>query len=718
VSLFRGVTVGTTLTLDKGRWSKELRESKAELKAWSASAEKASTRMGSGWTKASKAFGHAVKYGFVAGGAAAAIGIGYAVKASMDFDQSMSKVKALTGATGKSFDGLRQQAILLGAKTTFSAGQAAQAMSELGAAGFSTTQIMTAMPGVLNAAAASGEDMASVASIMTATMNGFGLSAKNTAHIADVLAAAANDSSVSVADIGMSFKYVAPIAKVAHQSLENVAAVLAVLGNNGIKADTAGTSLRQGLLRVGTTGRDAYEALGISAFDAQGKMKALPTMVGDLHKALAGMSDQKRIAAIKAIFGVNASPAWALMIDKGPAQMEKLGQKYLKVDGAAKKMGLTMRDNVAGAWENFKGSLETVAISLDDLFKSKLKGGLQAAAAGFNQVTMALKGQGPHAKLVKQLITGIASGASVLKTILLQTGRAFVSSFRAASGGASGAAASFGGFAATVGQFAGTVLPAFASILGTTTGLLLSHKSAVLAAVGGYVAFKVASEVGTMLQGLNASLNIAGAAYGKLSAQQAIASLTAKGVAVSEAAVTVEIEAMTVAQKAATWAQLGFNKAITENPIGLVATGVALAAGAFLAWKSNSHDAESASDKATAANKRLLASMNAIRDANLASRSASFGYIDAVKHEKDATLAATAAGMKYGTHSKQYAAAQYEAARATAQREDAEARLGDAMKDRKTKSDNALKALRDDQQVMKDSGKNIDALRAAIGKMP
>ena len=109
------------------------------------------------------------------------------LKVATDFEKSMSGVQAITGATGEEFEKLRQTAIDLGATTSFSSGEVAEAMTEMAKAGWSTTQIIDGMSGVLDATAASGESLATVSTIVADAITGFGLSAKDSARVADLM---------------------------------------------------------------------------------------------------------------------------------------------------------------------------------------------------------------------------------------------------------------------------------------------------------------------------------------------------------------------------------------------------------------------------------------------------------------------------------------------------------------------------------------------------
>ena len=234
----------------------------------------------------------------ITGTAVALEGIGIAaVKAGSDFEAQMSRVKAISGAAGTEFEKLKDQAIQLGADTSFSASQAAEGMENLAAAGFTTNEIMEAMPGLLDMAAASGEDLANSSEIAASTLRGFGLEAEEAGHVADVLAENANRTNAAVSDTGEAMKYVAPLARAAGISFEETAAAIGIMANAGIKGSQAGTTLRGAISRLSKPTddmRDAMEELGISFYDSNGKMKSLSEQVGMLEGAFGGMTDEQK----------------------------------------------------------------------------------------------------------------------------------------------------------------------------------------------------------------------------------------------------------------------------------------------------------------------------------------------------------------------------------------------------------------------------------------
>ncbi len=163
-----------------------------------------------------------------------------AVKTTADFDATMSKVSAVSGATGEDLDALRAKAREMGAQTKFSASEAGEAMNYMSMAGWKTNDMLNGIEGIMNIAAASGEDLATTSDIVTDALTALGMSADDSAHFADILAAASSNVNTNVSLMGESFKYVAPVAGAMGASAEDLSIALGLMANSGIKGSQAG----------------------------------------------------------------------------------------------------------------------------------------------------------------------------------------------------------------------------------------------------------------------------------------------------------------------------------------------------------------------------------------------------------------------------------------------------------------------------------------------
>ena len=305
------------------------------------------------------------------------IGVGVAAaKVGGDFEEQMSRVKAISGATGDTFEQMKQQAIDLGAKTAFSAKESAAGMENLASAGFSAQEIMKAMPGLLDLAAVSGGDVA-LASENTATaLRGFGLEASEAGHVADVFARAAADTNAEVGDMGEALKYVAPVANSMGISLEETAAAIGIMSDAGIKGSQAGPTLRGALSRLARPTKamqDTMDNLGVSFYDADGKMKPLKTQVELLKKAFEGLTPEQQQNALVTLYGQESLSGMMALIDKGPDSLGKLTKSLKDSDGAADDMARTMQDNMNSSIEQMFGAFESAAIVIQKILAPSIK---------------------------------------------------------------------------------------------------------------------------------------------------------------------------------------------------------------------------------------------------------------------------------------------------------------------------------------------------------
>jgi TP901 family phage tail tape measure protein len=326
---------------------------------------------------------------------AAAIGTGLvlSVRTAMEFEKAMSGVTAKVGGTSEEMAELNKLARDLGRSTQFSAKQAAEGMDFLAMAGFKSNEIIAAMPGLLNLAAAGNLELGVAADIASNILGGMNLKAEETARVADVLAKAATSSNVSVEMLGETFKFVAPVAAKAGVSLEEVAAAAGLLGDAGIQGSEAGTGLRSVLLRLAappTEAAGALNRLSVSTKDAAGNMRPLGDILRDVDKRFKelnlGTADQLQIQ--NALFGKTAIATGAILQQAAAnGTLDEKTKLLMNSQGAAAKMAETMNDNLAGAFTRLTSAIEGFQIQLVSGSSPALKGLVDGLAGAINVVT-------------------------------------------------------------------------------------------------------------------------------------------------------------------------------------------------------------------------------------------------------------------------------------------------------------------------------------------
>lgn len=348
-------------------------------------------------------------------------GIGAAVvNVGMDFEAQMSRVQAISGAVGNDFTNLTQLAKQLGAETSFSALEAAEGMENLASAGFDVTEIMEAMPGLLDLAAVSGGDVAAASEVAASALNAFGLEASEVGHVADVFAKAAADTNAETLDMGEAMKYVAPVAKSMGISLEETAAAIGIMSDAGVKGSQAGTTLRGALSRLAKPTkvmRDKMDELGISFYDAQGNMLPLEKQVAILQNKFKGLTQEEQNNALVTLYGQESLSGMLALIEAGPDKLNELTTSFENADGAAAEMAATMRDNLAGDVESLTGSLETLGIALYEGLNAPMRDVVQQADSYMAQLQEAFNTGGfdgfvgSLGDVLSQAVTSIVSYA-------------------------------------------------------------------------------------------------------------------------------------------------------------------------------------------------------------------------------------------------------------------------------------------------------------------
>lgn len=479
--------------------------SDAFKKAWNEierSSEVSADAVVNNWTGAADKIKSIIGTAAKATGAAAVTGLAAATKAGMDFEAQMSRVRSISGANNEEFARLNEQAKQLGADTAFSALEAAEGMENLASAGFDVEETIAAMPGMLDLAASSGEDLASSADIAASTLRGFKMDASEAGHVADVLAKNAADTNAAVADTGEAMKYVAPVASAMGIEFEETAASIGIMADAGIKGSQAGTTLRGALSRIAKPTkvmRETMDELGISFYDADGKMKSLTDMTAMLEEKTAGLSEEQRNQALITLFGQESLSGMLALISRGSGELQRLTEEYKNCDGSAEEMAKTMQDNLKGAVEQLGGSAESLGIELYENIEEPLKDVTKSATEQINDLTDALKDDGIKGIIPEETVTTVKNLGS------------------AASAAAKGGVKALGAGMEFLGENLDVVLPAAASLLTVVKGY-----TALKTVVSTFTAAK------TAMEGASTGMTLLGTAV-KLFTGQAMTATTATG---------------------------------------------------------------------------------------------------------------------------------------------------------------------------------------------
>ena len=359
----------------------------------------------------------------------------YAAKVGGDFEAQMSKVSAISGATGDDLQALEDKAKQLGIDTKFSATEAGQAFEYMAMAGWKTEQMLNGVAGIMDLAAASGEDLASVSDIVTDAMTAFGLSADQSTHFADVLAKASSNANTNVGLMGETFKYVAPVAGAMGFNVEDTATAIGLMANAGIKGSQAGTALRAMLSRLAKPTDEVETAmtkLNLSITNSDGSMRELDDIMVDLRKGFAGLTEAQQTQIAAQLAGQEAMSGLLAIVNTSEAEYDKLTTAIYSADGAAKQMANTMANNLKGKFTLLKSSAEGFGLALYDKIQQPLTDMVSWAVDGLNQLTTAFNENGVDGlvnaagNILSEVIKEIVNGLPKIVDLAIQTIDSFI----------------------------------------------------------------------------------------------------------------------------------------------------------------------------------------------------------------------------------------------------------------------------------------------------
>lgn len=456
------------------------------------------------------------------------------------FEASMSQVAATMGITAaaKEFEILSAAAKEMGESTKFSASQAGEALNYLALAGYDAEKAVSALPTVLNVAAAGGMELASASDMITDAMSALGLETSQMSTFADQLAVTAQKSNTSVSQLGEAILTVGGTAKTLSGGVTEMNTALGILADNGIKGSEGGTMLRNVILSLSaptSTAAAALQSLGVTAFDASGAMRPLQDTFADLDTALSTLSDQEKNAVLSDIFnkvdlkGVNA------LLSTSAERFDELSGYISDCAGAAAQMAETMDDNLAGDLTIMQSALEGLGIAAYEKFQVPFREAVQEVTGYIGDLTSSMN-DGELSGSVEKISQG------------------------------------FSDLAASAIKFVGNnVIPAVVSGLEVIVDHAYALKNLIALIAAEFIALKAAAVLTPIVE----SIMAANRAVTLFAAEMSAANLQQLALSGGMTASEIVVGLFTGKISAATAATAAFNAVCSINPIVLVATALA-----------------------------------------------------------------------------------------------------------------------------------------------
>lgn len=296
------------------------------------------------------------------------------------FETSMSKVSALSGATGDDLAALEAKARELGSTTTFSASQAADALGYMALAGWDTQSMLAGVGPVLSLAQAGELDLAAASDLVTDYLSAFNMTAEDTGRMVDVLAYAQANANTTVDGLGQAFKNCAANCNAAGMDVETTSAAIAMMANQGLKGSEAGTALNAVMRDMTQRMEDGSIKIGdatVAVMDAQGNYRDFADILADVESATDGMGDAEKAAALQSTFTADSIKGLNLMLNAGSGELSSFRDDLYGCAGAAEDAAKAMTDNLQGDLAGMGSAFEELALKIYDGVQEPLRDAVQ-----------------------------------------------------------------------------------------------------------------------------------------------------------------------------------------------------------------------------------------------------------------------------------------------------------------------------------------------------
>lgn len=353
-------------------------------------------------------------------------------KVGSSFEAAMSGVEGVSGATKQEVSQLSDKAKEIGANTKLSAEQAAGAMMNLSVAGWQVQETLDGVDGVVYLARAANMDLAESAQIAADNIATFNLQASDTTHIADMLAYAQAHSNTTASQLGQAYKNSAANMNAAGQTIETTTAILEALANNGLRSAESGTALAAVMRDMTSKMEDGAIAIGdtsVKVMDSRGNFRDMLDILKDVEKATNGMGDAQKQAALLSTFTSDSIKALNMMLNTGADEIAGYREELENCAGAAEEMGDTMDDNLEGATAAFNSAVESLEITIYEKFSGPLKAATEMATSAVSSITKAIT---PQKDAVNEVYDSIIESTEKLKDNVKSIGETFTGSMEEA----------------------------------------------------------------------------------------------------------------------------------------------------------------------------------------------------------------------------------------------------------------------------------------------
>lgn len=298
------------------------------------------------------------------------------VKSFGEVDKSMRLVEQTMGKTKWATADLEKEIKKAASKSVFSMQEATDATLNFARQGFNAKESANMLTPALDLAAGTATDLSQVTSGLGNTMKVFASQGLTAKQAADIFAKAQAQANTTTTELFNAMSVGAPIFKTVGWSMQDLATVTDVFGDNFISGSEGATAMKTGLARLVSPAKDGakwIDKLNLNLVNSDGTMKSMVDTQRELHKAFKNLTQEQKMQAASALFGKNQMNKWMTFIETSPKTIDKYRTSLDKASGTSKKMGNALMSGVGGSIEKLKSTFDVFKYSFGEAISGPVK---------------------------------------------------------------------------------------------------------------------------------------------------------------------------------------------------------------------------------------------------------------------------------------------------------------------------------------------------------
>ncbi|MGL5745808.1 MAG: phage tail tape measure protein [Cetobacterium sp.] len=384
----------------RDNFTKVLKNSSNALDRFNDKVNKAENIFGDRFNKinegATKTLGNLKKMGTVTIGAGVTVGAGLykAFDAHLALNDQLTRNRALSGLLKNDYADLEKQVKHLGKTTQFSPLDVAKTQKYQHMAGYNKSQVLELTPKLLKLSNISGEDTAKVSDIVTDSLSAFGLDVnKDSTQYLDVMSNLASKTNTDLLMLGDAFRYIAPSATALGEDYKEVAVMLGMLADNGIKASQAGAGLNTIMTRLSNAKSnkkmmEMFKLTNTKLYrrNKEGVVEGIPLreVIMGSKEALSKLSVEQRNQWLSTVAGAEGLKIWTAIMNSSVVSTKKAEDAVYNATGALDRMNDTIRESDKTAVDELKSAFEGLKIQLGEAVAPKMLDGIKKLTGYLN----------------------------------------------------------------------------------------------------------------------------------------------------------------------------------------------------------------------------------------------------------------------------------------------------------------------------------------------